>query len=185
VDHPLPPHDALVRPWRLATLVAATIAALELLLLVVLGGALIAKNAAEPARKRPAKAEKQAATAAPTRGRAPARAKPKPAVPVRKHVVATPDLTRARVAVLVLNGNGRQGAAAAAATRARVRGYRIRAVGNAPRMDYPRSLVMFRRGFEGEGVRLARDLGIRSVGPLDGIRAGQLQGAHAVVVVGA
>jgi LytR cell envelope-related transcriptional attenuator len=183
MDHPLPPHDALVRPWRLATLVAATIAALELLLLVVLGGALIAKNAAEPARKRPAKAEKQAVTAAPTRGRA--RAKPKPAAPLRRQVVAKPDLTRARVAVLVLNGNGRQGAAAAAATRARVRGYRIRAVGNAPSMDYPRSLVMFRRGFEGEGVRLARDLGIRSVGPLDGIRAGQLQGAHAVVVVGA
>jgi LytR cell envelope-related transcriptional attenuator len=182
VDHPLPPHDALVRPWRLATLVAATIAALELLLLVVVGGALIAKNAAEPARKRPATAEQHTAAATPARSRA--RAKPKPA-PVRKHAVDKPDLTRTKVAVLVLNGNGRQGAAAAAATRARVRGYRIRAVGNAPRMDYPRSLVMFRRGFEGEGLRLARDLGIRSVGPLDGIRARQLQGAHAVVVVGA
>jgi LytR cell envelope-related transcriptional attenuator len=185
VDHPLPPHDALVRPWRLATLVAATIAALELLLLVVVGGALIAKNAADPARKPPAEAEQRTAAAGSTRARARAKPKPKPAVPVRKHVVAKPDLTRTRVAVLVLNGNGRQGAAAAAATHARVRGYRIRAVANAPRMDYPRSLVMFRRGFEGEGVRLARDLGIRSVGPLDGIRAGQLQGAHAVIVVGA
>jgi hypothetical protein len=183
VDHPLPPHDALVRPWRLATLVTAGIAAFELLLLVVLGGALIAKNAAEAGGKRHAKAAPHASTASPTR--APARAKRKPAAPLRRHVVAKPDLTRGRVAVLVLNGNGRQGAAADAATRARVRGYRIRAVGNAPRMDYPRSLVMFRRGFEGEGVRLARDLGIRSVGPLDGIRAGQLQGAHAVVVVGA
>jgi hypothetical protein len=183
VDHPLPPHDDLVRPWRLATLVAATIAALELLLLVVVGGALIAKNAAEPARKRPAKAETHTATAAPSRART--RAKPKPPAQARKYIAAKPDLTRTKVAVLVLNGNGRQGAAAAAATRARVRGYRIRAVANAPRMDYPRSLVMFRRGFEGEGVRLARDLGIRSVGPLDGIQAGQLQGAHAVVVVGA
>ena len=44
---------------------------------------------------------------------------------------------------------------------------------------------MYRRGFEGEGRRLARDLGIRIVGPLDGLRASQLHGAHTVVVVGA
>ena len=33
--------------------------------------------------------------------------------------------------------------------------------------------------------RLARDLGLRIVGPLDGLRAAQLHGAHVVVVVGA
>ena len=44
---------------------------------------------------------------------------------------------------------------------------------------------MYRKGFEGEGRRLARDLGIRIVGPLDGLRTSQLHGAHAVVVVGA
>jgi hypothetical protein len=44
---------------------------------------------------------------------------------------------------------------------------------------------MYRAGFAPEALRLARDLGIRMVGPLDGIRSGQLGGAHAVVVVGA
>ena len=44
---------------------------------------------------------------------------------------------------------------------------------------------MYRRGFEGEGRRLARDLGIGIVGPLDGLRISQLHGANAVVVVGA
>ena len=96
-----------------------------------------------------------------------------------------PGIARTKVSVLVLNGNGRQGAAAAAASRVSRRGYRIRAVANAPRMDYPRSLVMYRRGFEGEGLRLARDLGVRAVGPLDGIGPGQLHGAHTVLVVGA
>jgi LytR cell envelope-related transcriptional attenuator len=175
VDHPLPHPDALVRTWRFAALVATAIAALELLLLVVAGGALIAKNAASPEPKRAAKSTRRAA----------APAKPKrQAVPVRRKA-APPGIARTKVSVLVLNGNGRQGAAAAAASRVSRRGYRIRAVANAPRTDYPRSLVMYRRGFEGEGLRLARDLGVRAVGPLDGIRPGQLHGAHAVFVVGA
>ena len=84
-----------------------------------------------------------------------------------------------------VNGNGRQGAAAATAARVSHRGYRISGVANAPSSDFTRSLVMYRKGFEGEGRRLARDLEIRIVGPLDGLRAAQLHGAHAVVVVGA
>ena len=87
--------------------------------------------------------------------------------------------------VLVLNGNGRQGAAAAAAARVSHRGYRIGGVANAGSTDFTRSLVMYRRGFEGEGRRLARDLGIHLVGPLDGIQTSQLHGANAVLVVGA
>ena len=86
--------------------------------------------------------------------------------------------------MFVLNGNGRQGAAGAAADRLRRRGYRISAVTNAQRMDYARSLVMYRRGFDGEGVRLGRDLGISIVGPLDGMRPAQLHGAHVVLIVG-
>jgi hypothetical protein len=58
-------------------------------------------------------------------------------------------------------------------------------VANAPRHDFTRSLVMYRRGFEGEGRRLARDLDIKIVGPLDGMRPRQLHGAQTVVVVGA
>ena len=89
-------------------------------------------------------------------------------------------LARRKMTVLVLNGNGRQGAAASTAARVSHHGYRIGGVANAPRSDFTRSLVMYRKGFEGEGRRLARDLGIRIVGPLDGLRTSQLHGAHAV-----
>ena len=85
---------------------------------------------------------------------------------------------------MVLNGNGRRGAAAAAASRVRSHGYRIGDVGNAARMSYSRSLVMYRPGFEGEGRRLGRDLGIRLVGPLDGMRGAQLHGAQVVLILG-
>jgi LytR cell envelope-related transcriptional attenuator len=178
VDHPLPPPDAvaLVRPWRTATLVACAVAALELLLLIVLGGALIAKEAAAPSLRPKARASKAAAAKQPAVVH-----RPKP-VPVKAPPVA--ELSRSKVKVLVLNGNGRQGAAGAAADRLRRRGYRISAVTNAQRMDYARSLVMYRRGFDGEGVRLGRDLGISLVGPLDGMRPAQLQGAHVVLIVG-
>lgn len=162
--------DALVRPWRTAALAAAAVAAVELVLLVVVGGALLAKP--EPSsHARPVRKSVAAAPAA-----TPAREQP-----ARK---AAARLPRRRVSVLVLNGNGRQGAAAAAAARASRRGYRIGGVANAPRGGFTRSLVMYRRGFEGEGRRLARDLGIRIVGPLDGVRPAQLNGAHVVVVVG-
>jgi hypothetical protein len=43
---------------------------------------------------------------------------------------------------------------------------------------------MYRQGFEGEGRRLAKDLGVKQVGPLDGMRAGQLGRAHAVIILG-
>jgi len=53
---------------------------------------------------------------------------------------------------MVLNGNGRTGAAAVAASRVQARGYRIGEVTNAPRL-VPRSIVMYRPGFAGEGKR--------------------------------
>jgi hypothetical protein len=43
---------------------------------------------------------------------------------------------------------------------------------------------MYRQGFEGEGRRLAKDLGVTQVGPLDGMRAEQLGRAHAVFILG-
>ncbi len=104
---------------------------------------------------------------------------------MKAKTAAAAELPRRKVSVLVLNGNGRQGAAAATASRVSGRGYRIGGVANAPRTDFTRTLVMYRRGFEGEGRRLARDLGIGIVGPLDGMRPPQLHGAQAVVVVGA
>ena len=164
--------DRLIRPWRTAALVAAAVAAVELLVLVVVGGALIAKPSTGTASRPVAKtaAAKQARTAAPAKA--------------HRAAAPTAHLARGKVTVLVLNGNGRQGAAAATAARVSGRGYRIGGVANAPSSDFTRSLVMYRKGFEGEGRRLGRDLGIRIVGPLDGLRASQLQGAHAVVVVG-
>ena len=43
---------------------------------------------------------------------------------------------------------------------------------------------MYRPGFAAEGRRLARDLGVGVVGPLDGMRPAQLHGAHAVLILG-
>lgn len=182
MDYPLHHDDAIVRPWRTATFVAVSVAAVELLLLIVVGGALLAKPDQGAKRTAPAKPEHRAAAtaaAAAKAGKAPVKPAAKPAGK------AAAELPRRKVRVLVLNGNGRQGAAAAAASRVSRRGYRIGGVANAPRSDFTRSLVMYRRGFEGEGRRLARDLGIRIVGPLDGLRAAQLHGAQAVLVIGA
>lgn len=172
VDFPVSPSEQAPFPWRAAALVAAAVAGVELLLLVVLGGALVAK----PDRAA-AHAAKPLARTAPARTAA--RKTPQPAA--RAAIAALP---RRRVAVMILNGNGRTGAGATAATRVQRRGYRVGVIANAPRQDYPRSIVMYRRGFAGEGERLARDLDIRVVGPLDGMRPRQLHGAHAVVILG-
>jgi hypothetical protein len=170
--------DRLVQPWRTAALVAAAVAAVELLVLVVVGGALIAKPSLSKPGHSTAKAKSTAAVSS---------AKHATAVVKKPHraPAAAAHLARGKVRVLVLNGNGRQGAAAATASRVSRRGYRIGGVANAASSDFTRSLVMYRRGFEGEGRRLAHDLGIHIVGPLDGMRAAQLHGAQAVVVVGA
>jgi len=176
VDHPLRAADtdfAAVRPWRTATLVASGIAACELVLLLILGGTLLAHHSTTTrGRPKPATSPRHALSAV----------RP-PHKPV--HRVPAAKLARSRVGVVVLNGNGRQGAAANAARRVRSHGYRIKAVGNAARMTYGRSIVMYRPGFEGEGRRLARDLGIKLVGPLDGVRLGELHGARAVLILGA
>jgi hypothetical protein len=175
VDHPirLERVELAVRPWRTAAVLIAVVAAVELVLLIVIGGALLAKP--ETGTRRAAPKAKAAAVAA-----APAKATPK-----RTPKAVPAELPRRKVRVVVLNGNGRQGAAATAASRVSSRGYRIGVVGNAPRHDYARSIVMYRRGFEGEGRRLARDLGVQVVGPLDGMRPSQLHGAHAVFILGA
>jgi LytR cell envelope-related transcriptional attenuator len=171
VDHPLTAPDALIRPWRTAAFIAATIAAVELLVLLAIGGGALVRVVSHRVE--------QAAT---------------------NHVLAPPKATkritqkptnvaakvpRKKVRVLVLNGNGRQGAAAVAASRVQRRGYRIGGVANAPRSDFARSIVMYKPGFVGEGRRLGRDLGVRLVTPLDGMRARQLKGAHLVFILGA
>jgi hypothetical protein len=177
VDTPLPSPDALVRPWRTATLVASLVAAVELVLLVVAGLLLLARPIAHAVQRH--------AEATVT---APAAKKTAAAVTHRatKHTkVAKPKLLRSATGVLVLNGNGRTGAASAAAARLDRIGYRIRGKGNAKRQDYATTVVMYRRGYEAEGRRLAHDLGVKVVGPLDGLAPSALHGAQLAVVLGA
>ena len=155
-------------PWRTATLVASAVAALELVLLVALAVAVFAEPVADKVTRA---AERQAL--------APIVEKPR-----ARPAAGSPTLTRGETSVLVLNGNGRSGAAASTAERVRVKGYTIGGVGNAPRTDYTRSLVMFRAGYEAEAKRVAADLGLKIVGPLDGLKPTDLLGAHVAVVVG-
>jgi hypothetical protein len=174
VDHPLAAPDALVRPWRLAAYTAGAIAVVELLLLVVIGGGALVEAvsqrvqvaARERAHDQPAPAARKPAT----RTRPP---------------VAAPKIPRGRTVVMVLNGNGRTGAAASAASRVRSRGYRVGTVGNASSTDFGRSLVMYKPGFAGEARRLARDLHVKQIGPLDGIRKRDLGRAQVVFILGA
>jgi hypothetical protein len=165
VDHALPiPHEP-VDTWRRAALVMTAVAGAELLVLIVGGAFLVAK----PFSHDTAKASIGSAVRA-TKHQAP----PKPTI-----------LPRARTRVLVLNGNGRTGAASSAAGRLSALGYRIGGKGNAQRQDYATTVVMYRKGFTGEGRRLARDLHAPVVGPLDGLPVSALHGAQLVVVLGA
>ena len=172
MDHPLPAPDALVRPWRTAAYVAVAIAAVELLLLLLIGGGKLAGWASN--RMQLAARERVAAPIHKTRSLAATR-KPAPA-PVAKR-------PRSKTVVLVLNGNGRTGAAASAASRVHARGYKVGEVTNAPEL-VPRSIVMYKPGFAGEGRRLGKDLGVKLVTPLDGMRPKELGRAHVVFILG-
>lgn len=181
MDYPIHRQPSSPLPWRAIAIAIGAVAVLELFLLVVVGSALLVNPSERGAATAPpAQAEARPKPAA--KPQPPAKAKPAASRPARQTPPA--ELPRRKVAVMVLNGNGVTGAAAATARKVSRRGYRIGTVGNAPTTDYTRSVVMYRRGFEGEGVRLARDLGIRLVGPLDGLRARDLRGAHAVLVIG-
>jgi hypothetical protein len=153
--------------WRTATIVASAVAALELLLLVILVTALIGKGVTAQA--------KEAAIAHAT------------GIPQQKAVKAEPKhaaLARGETSVIVLNGNGISGAASAAADRVRAKGYLIGGTGNAARSDFGQSVVMYRAGRRPEAQRLARDLGIKLVGPLEGLSTRDLLGAQVALVLG-
>jgi len=166
VEISAPPPRQLDHPWRTATIVASGVAALELVLLLIVGIALLSKPLS-------AHAKEAALTRATGTLEAPTRPEPKSAT-----------LSRRETSVLVLNGNGLAGAAAATASHVRARGYSIAATGNAAR-SFGRSVVMYRPGRRPEAQRLARDLGVQLVGPLDGVGLRRLKGAQVVVVVGA
>lgn len=155
-------------PWRTATLVASAVAALELVMLVALCVFLLAKPVSQHVQQA---AEKKVF--------APVQATPRAATPIGR-----PKLSRAETSVIILNGNGRPGAAADGAASVRGLGYTIGTVGNAPRSDFTRTLVMFRPGYRPEAVRLAADLKLKIVGPLDGLRPRDMMGAHVALIVG-
>jgi hypothetical protein len=162
MEHALPSPQS--HPWRTIAVVAAGIATLELIGLVVAGTAIFGKPVAEKA----ARAAAVKHTSAPAH-KAPTR----------------PVLARRKVGVTVLNANGVAGAAAAEASQVRARGYRIRVVGNAPSGgDFSQTMVMYRPGFRPEALRLARDVGIRLVWPLDGLHPGALHHAQVAIVLG-
>jgi LytR cell envelope-related transcriptional attenuator len=172
VDHPLPAPDALIRPWRTAAYVAVAVAAVELLLLLAIGGGKIAGLLSD--RMQVAARERVLPTAT--------QVVPNAGKVKRAHVKATAR-ARSKTVVMVLNGNGRTGAAAGAAERVRSRGYPLGTVGNASKQA-PRTIAMFRPGFAAEGRRLGHDLGVRLVGPLDGMRPHDLGRAQVVLILG-
>jgi hypothetical protein len=163
LPHPGPSGPEQHHPWRTIAVVVAGVATLELLILVVVGIALVAKPMAHRAITNAAKT--------------PAVTKPKPEPML-------PLLPRRLTSVTILNGNGVAGAAALEASRVRARGYIVGKVGNAPRGSYGHSVVMYRAGRVREARRLARDLGVAIVSPLDGLRKADLHGAKLAVVVG-
>ena len=155
-------------PWRLATAVVGAIAVVELVALIAIGAVRLA-----PAHK-----------ASPA-----VRAEESPAAPVRPKVSVPPPPShpikpRGKTSVLVLNGNGRQGAASAQAQSLTTLGYTVAGAENAPRHDYARSMVMYVRGFLPEARRLAQDIGVRVVAPVDGLTPSRLQGSKLVVLLG-
>jgi hypothetical protein len=165
VDHPFPSYS----PWRTRALVASAVAALELLALLGVGAAAVMPPLIRDLEG--AARERQLAPAAPT--------KPKPAKAAERALLA-----RSETSVVVLNGNGISGAASESADRVRALAYVVAYVGNAPNRNEGRTVIMFRPGYEPEAKRLARDLRVKLVGPLDGLHERDLMGAHVAVVVG-
>jgi len=103
--------------------------------------------------------------------------------PTRQAV--TPLRPRSRLSVLVLNGNGASGAAGTEATTILTRGYRHAIPSDATQLDYARSLVLFRPGWQREAERLARDVKIPTVASLDGRVAPEYAHVPLIVVLGA
>jgi hypothetical protein len=97
----------------------------------------------------------------------------------------TPLRPRSHISVLVLNGNGVSGAAGTVATTMLARGYRHAIPGDAPNLDYVRSLVLYRPGWRREAERLARDSKIPTVALLDGRVAPAYAHVPLILILGA
>ena len=104
--------------------------------------------------------------------------------PVQKRQPEIPLRPRSRISVLVLNGNGVSGAAGGLATDLLARGYRHAIPTDAPSLDYARSFVLFRPGWQREAERLAREARIPAVAPLDGRVAPRYASVPLVLILG-
>ena len=124
-------------PWRKATVIAATLALVELVALIAIGAVRLADHA---------KAAASTASRSPCRRSAAGGAAHRRTSAASRRRRRTGSSRAAHVSVLVLNGNGRTGAASAEAARLQSRGYRIGGAANAARHDYARSMVMYRTG---------------------------------------
>jgi LytR cell envelope-related transcriptional attenuator len=155
----------VIRPWRRATIAVSAVATLELIALAAIALVVLGNPLADHLSE-------TAAVAGTPRVRT--------ALPAPAKKAA---LERGDTSVMVLNGGGVSGAAHAAADRVTAGGYQLGEVGNAAG-NTPRTLIMYRPGYEAEGTRLGRDLRVRIVRPLDGMRPAQLMGAHLVLIMG-
>jgi len=166
-------------PWRTATLVASAIAGAELIGLFMICAFVLA----HPFRHHAKKATVSTVTKPAVHQAAHRRVVPVPAKD-RVKVEAHPLRPRSQVRVLVLNANGVQGAARMEASRLQGLGYVIGGAANAPGHHYSRSMVMFVPGYVKEARRLARDMKIRLVAPVDGLTPRALSGSRLVVLLG-
>jgi len=167
VDHSLASPDA-VRPWRTATLIASAVAALELVVIVGAGIAVFGRSVAHHVEK-----------VALQHAYAPVKTTAQPA----NAPAGTAALRRSETVVTVLNGGHTSGAGAREAQRLRGFGYMVGQVANAPH-PAPRTMIEYRAGYRAEAARLAHDLKLRVISPLDGLRPSDLLGAHVALVLG-
>jgi LytR cell envelope-related transcriptional attenuator len=160
MESSLAPPRALVQPWRTATLVAAGVALVEFALVIALAVVLLGSDDGSA----PAAAAERLHPAA--------------------HSRPTGPLSRTKTSILILNGNGQPGAAAAEAEIVKSLRYKVANIGNANRSDYGRSSVLYPPGRAREAHRLAKDLGLALVGPLDGMKRSKLHGATLALILG-
>jgi gentisate 1,2-dioxygenase len=167
------------QPWRVAAMVAISIAAVELFILLMIGFVLGAKAFSEKTQTATTAAVQREVTQA---SQSQANAKTEPPAQVKKK--PSGPLPRGKTSVVVLNGNGIPGAAATTADQVHSLHYIVTATGNAPSTDFAASIVMFRPGFKQAAKRLAEDLNVKGVTPLDGLAKADLQGAQLALIIG-
>jgi len=159
-------------------MVAIAIAAVELFILLMVGFVVGAKAFSD---------KTQTATTAAIQREAPQAARSQASAKdqsTQEQKQPSGPLPRGKTSVVVLNGNGIPGAAATTADQVHTLHYLVTATGNAPSTDFTASVVMFRPGFKPAAKRLAEDLNVKRVTPLDGLTKGDLQGAQLALVIG-